>query len=177
VAAVWAEILRRTPGARLVLKYHGLDDIPTKRRYIDMLTSQGLAPDRFELCGGAPFEEMLACYNQVDIALDPFPYSGGLTTLEALWMGMPVVTCAGETFAGRHSLSHLSNVGLTETVAADLSAYVETAVRLAHDLPHLAALRSRLRAQMAASPLCDGPRFAEHFQSLLRRVWQQWVCG
>jgi predicted O-linked N-acetylglucosamine transferase (SPINDLY family) len=90
-------------------------------------------------------------------------------------MGVPVVTCPGETFASRHSLSHLSNVGLTETIAHDLDEYVELAVNLAADLPHLAGVRAGLRQRMAASPLCDGKRFATHLKSILRNVWQQWI--
>ena len=86
-------------------------------------------------------------------------------------MGVPVVTCPGQTFASRHSLSHLFQVGLTETIAGDLQEYVEIAVALAHDLPRLAALCAGLRPQMAASPLCDGPRFAGHLIELLRQVW------
>ena len=89
---------------------------------------------------------MLAAYGRIDVALDPFPYSGGLTTCEALWMGVPVVTCPGETFASRHALSHLSNVGLTETIARDFEEYVEIAVALASDLPRLAAIRAAARA-------------------------------
>jgi predicted O-linked N-acetylglucosamine transferase (SPINDLY family) len=89
-------------------------------------------------------------------------------------MGVPVITCPGETFASRHSLSHLSNVGLTETVAADHRDYVDRAVALTHDLPRLAGIRARLRDQMARSPLCDGPRFAGHFTTLTRDVWRQW---
>jgi predicted O-linked N-acetylglucosamine transferase (SPINDLY family) len=118
--------------------------------------------------------KLLAAYNEIDVALDPFPYSGGVTTCEALWMGVPVVTCPGETFASRHSLSHLANVGLAETVADDTRDYVERAVRLAEDLPHLAALRAGLRDRMARSPLCDGARFAGYFSALLRDVWRQW---
>jgi predicted O-linked N-acetylglucosamine transferase (SPINDLY family) len=113
-------------------------------------------------------------YGRIDLALDPFPYSGGLTTCEALWMGVPVITCPGETFASRHSLSHLSSAGVTETIARDLNDYVKLAVTLAHDLPRLATLRGRLRERLAASPLCDGNRFAENLMRMLRDVWQQW---
>jgi protein O-GlcNAc transferase len=91
-----------------------------------------------------------------------------------LWMGVPVVTWPGETFAGRHSLGHLSNVGLTETIAGDPAEYVELAAGLAADLPRLAGIRARLRDQMAGSPLCDGPRFAQNFTAILRGAWRQW---
>jgi predicted O-linked N-acetylglucosamine transferase (SPINDLY family) len=91
-------------------------------------------------------------------------------------MGVPVVTCPGVTFASRHGLSHLSNVGLTETIACDLEQYAALAVALARDRPRLAALRAGLRPQMAASPLCNGPRFATHLMKLLRGVWQQWIA-
>ena len=121
-----------------------------------------------------PARGVAGAYGGVDVALDPFPYNGGVTTCEALWMGVPVVTCPGETFASRHSLSHLSNVGLTETIARDLDEYVEIAVALAGDLPRLAAIRARLRQQMAASPLCDGPRFAANLAALLCDVWRRW---
>jgi predicted O-linked N-acetylglucosamine transferase (SPINDLY family) len=136
----------------------------------------GVEPNRLELRGELPRAELLAAYNAIDLALDPFPYSGGLTTCEALWMGVPVVTCPGETFASRHSLSHLSNVGLTAAVAPDRDAYVARALELAGDLPQLSALRAGLRDRMARSPLCDGPRFASHLMALLRQVWRE-HCG
>ena len=173
VVEVWAEILRRTPTARLVLKYCGLGDPSVKRRYVDLFVAHGVEPQRLELLPSSSYAEYLTMYRQVDVALDPFPFSGSATTCEALWMGVPVVTCPGETFAGRHSLSHLSNVGLTETIARDLDEYVELAVSLAGDLPRLAALRTALRQRMAASPLCDGKRFATNLASMLREVWQQ----
>jgi predicted O-linked N-acetylglucosamine transferase (SPINDLY family) len=90
-------------------------------------------------------------------------------------MGVPVVTCPGETFASRHGLSHLSNVGLAELIARDVGQYVDLAVGLAEDLPRLAALRAALRQRMACSPLCDGKRFAENLLRVLREVWREWV--
>ncbi len=125
-------------------------------------------------CAASAHSEALAQYRQADLALDTSPYNGGLTTCEALWMGVPVVTCPGETFAGRHSMSHLSNAGLTETIAATFDEYVEIAVSLAGDLPRLAALRAGLRERMAASPLCDGSRFADDFAEVVRGAWHAW---
>jgi predicted O-linked N-acetylglucosamine transferase (SPINDLY family) len=175
VVACWARILHRLPQARLVLKYRGLDDPDAQARLWKLFAGEGIAARRVELSGGCSHDEFLGWYNRIDIALDPFPYGGGLTTCEALWMGVPVVTCPGETFASRHSLSHLSNVGLKETIARDLDEYVALAVSLAEDLPRLAALRAGLRERMARSPLCDGKRFAANLAELLRRVWREWV--
>ena len=123
------------PRPQLVLKYSGLGDPIVKQRYLDLFAARGVAPQRLELLPPSSYAEYLATYRRVDVALDPFPFSGSVTTCEALWMGVPVVTCPGETFASRHSLSHLSNVGLTETTARDLDEYVELAVSLAGDLP------------------------------------------
>ena len=173
VIEVWAKILRRLPRARLVLKFKGWNDSSVSQGLTEFFASHGIRADRLELLGASPHAELLAEYCRIDLALDPFPYSGGLTTCEALWMGVPVVTCPGETFAGRHSLSHLSNVGLTETIARGLDEYVELAVSLAGDLPRLATLRAGLRERMAASPLCDGKRFAANLASILRDVWQE----
>ena len=158
-----------------MLKNHGFDDAATRGRYQEIFIAGGIAADRVALLGWSPSRELLACYNQVDIALDTFPYNGGLTTCEAIWMGVPVVTCPGETFASRHGLTHLSAARFTETIAGSLEQYVELAVALATDLPRLAALRAGLRQRVADSPLCDGKRFAGHFATLLRDVWQQWT--
>ncbi len=174
---VWAAILRRVGKARLVLKYDWLERNGVARRIAGYFARQGIGDDLLELRGGSERQELLRQYADVDLALDPLPYNGGLTTCEALWMGVPVVTCPGATFAGRHSLSHLSNAGLTETIARDLDEYVELAVSLARDVRRLAAIRARLRTQMAASPLCDGPRFAANLMSVLRQAWQNWCAS
>jgi predicted O-linked N-acetylglucosamine transferase (SPINDLY family) len=119
----------------------------------------------------------MAEYNQIDIVLDPFPYSGGLTTCEALWMGVPTVTLPGEIFASRHSASHLSNAGLADWAATDLADYVERAVARAADLEGLAVLRRGLRARVKAGPLCDAPRFGRSLGSALRHAWREWCAG
>jgi protein O-GlcNAc transferase len=175
VVATWARILQDVTGSRLFLKYKGLDDANTADRFRRSFADQGIAPTRVLLEGWSPYAEFLTRYQEIDIALDPFPYTGGLTTCEALWMGVPVVTCPGETFASRHGLSHLSNIGLTETIARDLDHYVELAVDLARNLSRLTGLRARLRQQMASSPLCDGRRFAANVMALLRGIWREWV--
>lgn len=175
VVVPWARILERVPGARLLLKYGGLDDPAHTRRITAAFADHGIAADRLVLEGDCPQAELLDHYGRVDIALDPFPYGGGVTTLEAIWMGVPVVTLPGETFASRHALTHLSTIGLTETIARDLDEYVEIAVRLAGDLASLADLRDGLRDRMAASPICDSERFAADFMTLLRAVWRERV--
>jgi predicted O-linked N-acetylglucosamine transferase (SPINDLY family) len=176
VVAAWAAILRDVPGARMILKYQGLDDEATRRRFEGLFAAQGVPPERIELQGWSPYADLLAEYQQVDLALDPFPFAGGVTTCNALWMGVPVITCPGETFASRHGLSFLSQVGLTETIATDTAGYVRLAVELAGDRARLAALRAGLRPRMAGSPLCDGRRLAEGLQPILREVWRRW-CG
>ncbi len=104
---VWARILRRLPGARLVFKYKGWNDSGVARRFAEMFVTHAMDPGRLEFLGYSPHVELLAGYNRIDLALDPFSYCGGLTTCEALWMGVPVITCPFETFASRHSLSHI----------------------------------------------------------------------
>jgi predicted O-linked N-acetylglucosamine transferase (SPINDLY family) len=163
------------PQSRLLLKYRGLDDESVRGRYLGLFAAHGVDPRRLDFAPRSDHAEYLAAYRQVDIALDPFPFGGGVTTCDALWMGVPVVTCPGETFASRHSLSHLANAGLSETVARDLDEYVGLAMSLAGDWPRLAALRAGLRRRMAASPLCDGKRFAANLLTLLRDIWQQWI--
>jgi predicted O-linked N-acetylglucosamine transferase (SPINDLY family) len=176
VVEVWAEVLRRLPQSRLVLKYKGINDPSIAGPLASQFAARGIDPGRLEFLGRSPHAELLQQYQSVDVALDPFPYNGGLTTCEALWMGVPVITLPGETFASRHSLSHLSNVGLTETIAGTLEEYVELAVSWAADLPRLAALRSALRERMAASPLCNGRRFAANLAAVLRDRWQRWIA-
>jgi predicted O-linked N-acetylglucosamine transferase (SPINDLY family) len=174
VVEVWAKVLNRVPQSRLVLRYHGLGDDSVRNRFTELFKAFGADPARLEFAPRTDYFGYLASFREIDIALDPFPFGGGITTCDALWMGVPVIAFPGETFASRHGFSHLSNAGLTETIARDLDDYVDLAVSLAGDLPRLATLRAGLRQRMAASPLCDGKRFAADLTTVVRDVWRDW---
>ncbi len=171
VIALWAAVLRQVPGSRLVLKCHQMAEASTRARLLGAFAAHGIDADRIELRANSPHRDLLAQYNDIDIVLDPFPYSGGLTTCEALWMGVPTVTLPGESFASRHAASHLCNVGLDGWVAADKAAYQAIAIGWASDIAALARLRAGLRARVKASPLCDAPRFGRGLAAALRHAW------
>lgn len=177
LVSVWAKILHQVASARLLIKYKGIDSTSNIDRLVAMFEAEGVDQSRLILEGLSPHAELLARYNDVDITLDPFPYSGGLTTYESLWMGVPVITVPGDTFASRHSLSHLSTVGLPELVARDTDDYVTLAVELANDIDRLADLRAGLRDRMSSSPLCNGEKFAVGFAKLMRDIWRKWCVS
>jgi len=172
VVRVWAEILNRIPDARLVLKTHQFSDPDTAAWMRGRFAESGIDPERIALRGSSRHRDFMAEYSDIDIALDPFPYSSGLTTCEALWMGVPTVVYAGEIFAARHSLSHMCNAGLPDWVAYDADTYTALAVAKASDLGALAALRTGLRARVKASPLTDAPRFGANLATALRFAWE-----
>src|ERR1700677_5354644 len=148
VIEVWAAILAGVPGSRLVLKCLQFNERATRDRVHAAFAAHGIEAARIGLRGSSPHRDLLAQYGDIDIVLDPFPYSGGLTTCEALWMGVPTVALPGEIFASRHSASHLSNAGLADWVVDDLEGYIELALARAADPQALAVLRAGLRARV-----------------------------
>ena len=166
----WAEILRRVPNARLVLKFGWLGDPELQRQLRSDFESRGIARERLLIEAHSPQRELMATYGRIDLALDTQPYSGGLTTCEALWMGVPVITFPGRTFAGRHSVSHLINAGYPQFIAADQARYIELAVDWAGRLTELTNIRAQMRDQVRHSPLCDAARFAIDLLTLLRTL-------
>lgn len=175
--AAWAAILQRVPTARLRLRTQQFDDPDVADMVRGRFLRHDIDPDRLDLAGSASHRALLDDYRHVDIVLDPFPYSGGLTTCEALFMGVPVLTLPGETFAGRHSASHVANIGLAaDWVANDLDDYIDRAARHASDLDELAALRAGMRRRLRDSPLCDAPRFGHALGAALRDCWRAWCA-
>ncbi|MGX9774269.1 O-linked N-acetylglucosamine transferase, SPINDLY family protein [Janthinobacterium aestuarii] len=172
VVAVWARILHAVPGSRLFLKTLQLTDAGVCSRTLARFAAHGIGAERLRLEGSAPRAELLAAYQQADIVLDPFPYPGGTTSMEALWMGLPIVTRRGECFLSHLGESVMHNAGLPDWVAAGDDDYVAIATKKAGDLAQLAALRGGLREQVLASPLYDAPRFARHFEDAMWGMWQ-----
>ena len=141
-------------------------------RLLQRLQQHGIDPARMVLLGAVPQEAYLAAHAEVDLILDTFPYPGGTTTCEALWMGVPTLTLAGDRLLARQGASLLTAAGLAEWIAVSEADYVQKAVSLARDVPRLAVLRQGLRAQVLASPLFDAPRFARNFEAALWGMWQ-----
>ncbi|MFP5518167.1 MAG: tetratricopeptide repeat protein [Alphaproteobacteria bacterium] len=168
VLAAWAAILERMPDSRLLMKTKALSCPATAALWRDRLAAAGIEPDRVTMVGASSSLDHMRWCASVDVALDPFPFAGSTTTLETLWMGVPVVTLPGETFSSRHSLAFLTVAGVEGCIAADPADYVERAVALASDPQRLAELRRSLRSRMAGGPLCDGERLAAALAAELR---------
>jgi protein O-GlcNAc transferase len=174
---LWAGVLHAVPDALLLLKAPAFLDDDLQAQCARRFAALGVGPERLTFRGPTALADMMQAYGDIDIALDPTPYNGGTTTLQALWMGVPVLTLAGDNFVARMGASFMSALGQPDWVAADEAGYVQTAARLARECPRLRAGRAHLREQMAASPLCDIDAYVGHMQTLLRRMWFAWCDG
>ena len=172
--SLWARVVQSVPQSRLLLKTSQLADAAVCQAVRERFAGHGIEADRLVLEGPSPRADLLASYNRVDIALDPYPYGGGTTTAEALWMGAPVVTLRGGTWTGRVSESILSTVGLSDLVAGSQEAYVDLAAKLAADQDRRAALHATLRSRLEESPFCDGAGFTRQLEDACRGMWKQW---
>jgi predicted O-linked N-acetylglucosamine transferase (SPINDLY family) len=143
----------------------------------ERFSRKGVAPDRLEFVAKLPWPQYVALYSRIDIALDPLPWGGGITTCDALWMGVPVVSLVGQTAVGRGGKSILSNIGLGELAARRPRQYVQTAIALAESPARLAELRGNLRHRMLTSPLMNARKFARNVETAYREMWRQWCVS
>lgn len=172
---IWARILHAMPESRLVLKSASLEHAQTASRLLDCFDQHGIARSRIELRPWATERaDHLTVYNGIDIALDTFPYNGTTTTCEALWMGVPVVSLAGDLHMSRVGATLLPAAGLPDLVAASADDYVRVAVNLAHDTARRRAMRGHMRAKLAASPLLDHSSLVSGLERELRATWKTW---
>jgi protein O-GlcNAc transferase len=171
---MWRELLGRVPRSRLILHSPRGSH---RERIAGLFTEVGISSDRIEFIDRVPLVGYFQQYQRIDIALDPFPYGGGATTCDALWMGVPLVSLSGQTAVSRAGCSILSSVMLAELIAHGPDDYVTIATELAHDQQRLAELRASLRDRMRQSVLCDAPRFARSIEAAFRTMWQDWCRG
>jgi predicted O-linked N-acetylglucosamine transferase (SPINDLY family) len=174
VIDTWAEILTRVPSSRLMLFAN--ERVNPGEHLRGEFHRRGIAPDRLEFLPRVPRRDYLKQYGHIDIALDPWPYNGHMTSCDALWMGVPVVSLIGQTSVARAGASLLTSIGLTELLAPSRDQYVDIAVTLANDANRLASLRGSMRQRMKTSPLTDAKSFARDVESIYRELWRRW-CG
>ena len=175
VVALWTKVLNAIPNSRLLLKAKQFRDQLTRDSTIQRFAAQGINSKRISLERWEDRQKYFEAYNKIDITLDPFPFTGGTTSVESLWMGVPLVTLAGGSLISRQGVGVLMNAGLPDWIAEDEEEYVAKAVLFASDLDKLASLRAGLRSQVLASPLFDAPRFARNIENALLEMWNQYA--
>ncbi len=173
--ATWAEILRALPEARLLIA--GVPEGTARTSLVERFAAQGIAGQRLTVHGRLSPGRYWELHHQIDIALDPFPYNGGTTTCDALWLGVPVVALTGQAFVSRMGYALLKNIGLPELAAASRQDYVKIAVGLASDLERLKTLRAGMRERLVASPLRDEAGFTRNLETAYREMWRKWCSG
>lgn len=176
-ASAWGRILGAVPEARLLLKDPSLDDAEARAAMADRLARHGIMPARVEMLGRTPRSEHMGAFADVDLALDPFPYNGGVSTFEAIHMGVPVIALLGANAASRTGASILTAIGLADWVAADVDGYVELATARARDRAALADLRPRLREQLAQSAVGNHDLYAASVADAFRVMWKRWCAS
>jgi len=173
VLMAWAHILACLPGAKLRWQCKQFESHAVVAQLARRLQHCGIDIDRVALYGSVPRDAYLQAHAEVDLILDTFPYPGGTTTCEAMWMGVPTLTLAGATLLSRQGASLLTAAGLKEWVVADVTDYVDKAIAFARNVPELARLRLELRQKVSASPVFDAVRFASNLESALWGMWQE----
>ena len=174
VIELWVGILKRLPNGQLILKNRSFSNVATCAQYREQFAALGIDSARLKFSGNSPLPEYLQAYNDVDIGLDPFPYHGGITTLDSLWMGVPVIAMKGNRMGEHMGDSLLRTVGLEECIVSTKTEYVEKAVTLANKLQHLAEIRRTLRPTLTAAPFTNPILFTHGLETAFRNMWKQW---
>ncbi|MBU2537297.1 MAG: tetratricopeptide repeat protein [Proteobacteria bacterium] len=174
VTALWARLLTALPHARLMLGNAAEGGI--QQRLIELFGAAGIAAERLILQPRMPIVDYLALHHHIDLALDPFPYNGGTTTYHSLWMGVPVITLAGEQMVSRCGVAILSRIGMHEFITHSEEEYLQRAIELAQDLPGLNRIRQSLREQMSGTN-CKPGNITHHLEAAYRDMWRRWCKG
>ena len=175
VISLWSKILKSIPKSRIFLKTKQLNDSYLKKKIIDEFKENGVNLNSIILEGNSPRNELLNSYNKIDIALDPFPYSGGVTSLEAIWMGVPVLTKKGFRFVSHTTESINHNSGMSDWVVSDENEYVKKAIKFSKDLELLTNINKNLRQKALKSPLFNSAVFAKQLNKALWEMWNNFI--
>ena len=174
--AVWSRLLKRSSTACLLIKSQALDRPKVRAGFEERIQAMDIDEDRITLLGSDPQMVHLEKHSLVDIMLDPFPHGGGISTADALWMGVPVIALVGGTIAGRIAASALTAIGLPDLIAKTEDEYIEIAMRLGEDTERLVQLRSSMRQQVAESPVADSKQYVAAVEILYRDFWTRWCA-
>jgi predicted O-linked N-acetylglucosamine transferase (SPINDLY family) len=174
VIQLWARVLSEIPNSRLLLKTASLGSERVREEVATTFESFGISRERLILRNESSYVDMLGEYGDMDIALDPFPFNGGLTSCEALWMGVPVITLAGNRPIARQTTSFIKCIDIDDLIAKNEAEYVELAMKWSNNINKLMEIRKLLRSKMQSSLLCDGRRFTVNLESAFRWMWVDW---
>ena len=172
----WAKVLLAMPRSKLILKAQELNNASARERVAGYFTKAGVAADRIIMLKGSSWHEHMQTYNQIDLALDPFPHGGGVTALEGLVMGVPVINLRWPTMTGRLSASIMTTLGLPDWIAETQEEYVDLAIQKATDLQSLSTLRQKLRSTFTSSVIGDQAAYARAVEKEYRQLWQEWCA-
>ena len=173
--SVWVDIMHALPDSRLIIV--GVPQGVAQQTIGERFVAHGIDLNRLSIYGRLPFVEFWELHHQIDIALDHFPYNGGTTTCDALWLGVPVVALTGQAFVSRMGYALLKNIGLPELAAKNRQEYVSIAIKLASDLERLKRLRAGMRSRLSASPLRDEVGFTRNLETAYRDMWRKCCDG
>jgi protein O-GlcNAc transferase len=177
VVRLWSAILHLVPESRMLLKWNDMERESKQRRLRQWFVKDGIGPERLTFAGASKATQYLTEYGAIDIALDPFPYNGGSTTLDALWMGVPVVTLAGRMPVQRIGASILTAIGLLDFIAQTPKQYVKIALHLAAVVPKTPDLRQEMRRSLVESPWMDEIGIVRDVENAYREMWRAWCLS
>ena len=165
-------LLKKIPKSKLFLKYRNLNSEYYKNIMIKKFNEDGISQEKLIFEGSSPREVFLRTYNKIDISLDPFPYSGGTTNFESIWMGVPILVLKGKKFISKCGESINNNLGMIDWIGENKEDYISKATKICSDYDKLSEIRANLRHKALNSPLFDNKKFAENFHEALWKMWK-----
>jgi len=177
VVKLWSDVLKAVPDSQLLIQCLSLNDPSTREHFEQLFASHEIETNRIDFSAAKDFDSYLSGHADVDIVLDTFPWNGHTVSCHALWMGVPVITLAGNRHSSRMGASILTNLNLNACIASSKPEFITAAATLSQDTQQLESLRQELRPRMQASKLCDSQEFTQQLEQQYRRMWKEWCTN